>query len=62
MVPPTIDGESAAFMILNRNKRGAAVNLKTAGGREVLEKLLATADVLIENYRPGTMERLGLGS
>jgi len=61
MVPPTIDGESAAFMILNRNKRGAAVNLKTAGGREVLEKLLATADVLIENYRPGTMERLGLG-
>ncbi len=61
MVPPTLDGESAAFMILNRNKRGAAVNLKSAGGKAVLEKLLASADVLIENYRPGTMERLGLG-
>ncbi len=61
MVPPTVDGESAAFMILNRNKRGAALNLKSAGGKAVLEKLLTTADVLIENYRPGTMERLGLG-
>ncbi|HUL42330.1 MAG TPA: CaiB/BaiF CoA-transferase family protein [Burkholderiales bacterium] len=61
MVPPAMDGESAAFMILNRNKRGASINLKNAAGRAVLEKMLATADVIIENYRLGTMERLGLG-
>jgi len=61
MVPPTVDGESAAFMILNRNKRGVSINLKSAAGKAVLEKMLTTADVLIENYRPGTMERLGLG-
>lgn len=61
MVPPTMDGESAAFMILNRNKRGVSINLKSPGGKAVLEKMLATADVVIENYRPGTMERLGLG-
>ena len=61
MVPPTMDGESAAFMILNRNKRGISINLKSAGGKAVLEKMLATADVVIENYRPGTMERFGLG-
>lgn len=61
MVPPQIDGESAAFMILNRNKRGVAINLKTSAGKAVLQKLLSTADVVIENFRVGTMERLGLG-
>jgi len=61
MVPPTLDGESAAFMILNRNKRGVSLNLKSPGGKAVLEKMLTTADVVIENYRPGTMERFGLG-
>jgi crotonobetainyl-CoA:carnitine CoA-transferase CaiB-like acyl-CoA transferase len=61
MVPPTMDGESAAFMILNRNKRGVSLNLKSPGGKAVLEKMLVTADVVIENYRPGTMERFGLG-
>jgi len=60
MVPPAIDGESAAFMMMNRNKRGIAVNLKTDGGRNVLRRLLRTCDVVIENYRKGTMERLGL--
>ena len=60
-LPPDIDGESAAFMMLNRNKRGIAVNLKHEDGKAVLRRLLATADVLIENYRHGTMERLGLG-
>jgi crotonobetainyl-CoA:carnitine CoA-transferase CaiB-like acyl-CoA transferase len=58
---PTIKGESAAFMILNRNKRGVAVNLKTPGGLEVVKRLLADADVVTENYRKGTLERLGLG-
>lgn len=61
MLPPAIAGESAAFMILNRNKRGTCINLKKPGGKAVLERLLAGADVVIENYRPGTMERLGLG-
>jgi crotonobetainyl-CoA:carnitine CoA-transferase CaiB-like acyl-CoA transferase len=54
-------GESASFMIVNRNKRGVAINLKTEGGREVLRKMLATADVVTENYRRGTMEKLGMG-
>ena len=61
MVPPEVDGESAAFMILNRNKRGTAINLKSENGRSVLRRMLATADVVIENYRVGTMEGLGLG-
>ena len=58
--PPEINGESASFMILNRNKRGIAVNLKTPEGVQVVRRLLAEADVVIENYRPGTMEKLGL--
>jgi crotonobetainyl-CoA:carnitine CoA-transferase CaiB-like acyl-CoA transferase len=58
---PSINGESAAFMILNRNKRGMAVNLKAPGGLEVVKKLLADADVVTENYRKGTLEKLGLG-
>ncbi len=61
MVPPEVDGESAAFMILNRNKRGTAINLKSAAGKGVVRRLLSNADVVIENYRVGTMERLGLG-
>ena len=58
---PQVKGESAAFMILNRNKRGIAVNLKTPGGLEVVKRLLADADVVTENYRKGTLEKLGLG-
>jgi crotonobetainyl-CoA:carnitine CoA-transferase CaiB-like acyl-CoA transferase len=58
---PQVKGESAAFMILNRNKRGMAVNLKTPGGLELVKKLLSTADVVTENYRKGTLEKLGLG-
>jgi len=61
MVPPQIDGESAAFMILNRNKRGAAINMKSADGKAVLLKMLGEVDVVIENFRVDTMERLGLG-
>jgi len=61
MVPPEVDGESAAFMILNRNKRGTAINLKSEAGKGVVRRLLDSADVVIENYRVGTMERLGLG-
>ena len=61
MVPPTVADESAAFLIMNRNKRGVALNLKTGAGRSVLARLLKDADVLIENYRRGTMEKMGFG-
>lgn len=60
-IPPELGGESAAFMMMNRNKRGIAINLKSEAGKGVLRRLIDTADVLIENYRKGTMERLGLG-
>ena len=58
---PRVNGESAPFMILNRNKRGIALNLKQAQGREILLKMVRDADVLTENYRKGTLEKLGLG-
>jgi crotonobetainyl-CoA:carnitine CoA-transferase CaiB-like acyl-CoA transferase len=58
---PSLAGESAAFMMLNRNKRGIAVNLKTPGGLEVVKRLVEGADVVTENYRKGTLEKLGLG-
>jgi len=59
--PPEINGESASFMAINRNKRGIAVDMKKHQGLEVVRRLIEQADVVIENYRPGTMERLGLG-
>ena len=58
---PSVKGESAAFMMMNRNKRGIALNLKLPAAREALERMVAQADVLTENYRLGTMEKLGLG-
>ena len=58
---PQVNGESAAFMMMNRNKRGIAVDLKTEGGRRVLQRLAARADVLVENYRRGALVGLGLG-
>lgn len=61
MVPPTINDESAAYMAMNRNKRGIALDLKTDEGKQVLRRLIAGADVVIENYRRGTMEKLGFG-
>jgi crotonobetainyl-CoA:carnitine CoA-transferase CaiB-like acyl-CoA transferase len=60
-VPPDVDGESAAFMMLNRGKRGIAVDLRDARGLDVVRRLIANADVLIENFRVGTMESMGLG-
>jgi crotonobetainyl-CoA:carnitine CoA-transferase CaiB-like acyl-CoA transferase len=59
-LPPDIAGESAAFMMMNRNKRGIAVDLKSEDGKAVARRLLERADVVIENYRRGTMARLGL--
>lgn len=60
-IPPVIDGESAAFMMINRNKRGIAVDLKTEAGKEALWRLIEKADVLTENYKRGVMDRLGFG-
>jgi len=60
-LPPDIDGESAAYMMMNRNKRGIALDLKTDSGKAILKKLLAEADVVTENYRRDTMSKLGLG-
>jgi crotonobetainyl-CoA:carnitine CoA-transferase CaiB-like acyl-CoA transferase len=58
---PRVNGVSAPFLMLNRNKRGLALDLKRPEGRAILLRLVRKADVLIENYRRGTMERLGLG-
>ncbi|MFM7346701.1 MAG: CaiB/BaiF CoA transferase family protein [Tagaea sp.] len=61
MAPPMLGDQSAAYLMMNRNKRGVALDLKTTRGRAILGKLLGTADVLIENYRLGTLDRLGFG-
>ncbi|MFY9210522.1 MAG: CoA transferase [Aestuariivita sp.] len=60
-LPPDIKGESAAYLMMNRNKRGIALNLKDPDAIAVLRKMLDSADVVIENYRHDTMEKLGLG-
>lgn len=61
MVPPTIVDQSAAFLIMNRNKRGLALDLRSEAGRNVLSRLLKNADLLIENFRRGAMEQMGFG-
>lgn len=58
---PYQNGESAYFMSLNRNKKSITLNLKTEKGKEILLELVKKSDVLVENFRPGTMEKLGLG-
>lgn len=55
------NGHSATFMTMNRGKRDLAVDLKRAEGVEIMRRLVATADVFVQNYRPGVAERLGLG-
>ncbi|MEJ3651942.1 CoA transferase [Actinomycetes bacterium KLBMP 9759] len=56
-----LNGTSAAFLAMNRNKRSIAVDLKAAGARDALLALAATCDVVVENFRPGVLERAGLG-
>ncbi len=60
-VPPALEGHSAAFMMMNRGKRGLALDFRAEGGLDVLRRVLAGADVVLENFRPGTMEKMGLG-
>lgn len=59
--PPFVDGKSVFFASLNRNKRAMTLNLKDDRGVELLKRLVADADVLLESFRPGVMERLGVG-
>jgi crotonobetainyl-CoA:carnitine CoA-transferase CaiB-like acyl-CoA transferase len=59
--PPFIEGESHYFLGINRNKKSLVVDLQQEAGKEILRRLVADADILVENYRPGVMERLGLG-
>jgi crotonobetainyl-CoA:carnitine CoA-transferase CaiB-like acyl-CoA transferase len=59
--PPFVKGESAYFLSVNRGKRSLSLNLKDARGRDILWRLLETADVLVENFRPGAMDRMGFG-
>jgi crotonobetainyl-CoA:carnitine CoA-transferase CaiB-like acyl-CoA transferase len=60
-LPPAINGEPAAYMMMNRNKRGMVIDLKSDDGKAVLRRMAAQSDALIENFRKGTMESLGLG-
>jgi crotonobetainyl-CoA:carnitine CoA-transferase CaiB-like acyl-CoA transferase len=61
MIPPRIGDETAAFLMMNRNKRGIVVDLKTDSGKRVLRELIRSADVLVENFAPDAMDRLGFG-
>lgn len=58
---PFLNGESVYFISINRNKKSLSLNLKKEKGKEIFLKLVREADVVLENYRPGTMEKLGLG-
>ncbi len=59
--PPFVEGESAYFMSINRNKKSITLNMKSDKSTEIIHKLIKQSDVLVENFRPGAMERLGLG-
>ena len=59
--PPFAGGEATYFMSVNRNKKSLTLNMKAPEGQAILRRLIAKADVVIENFRPGTMERLGFG-
>jgi crotonobetainyl-CoA:carnitine CoA-transferase CaiB-like acyl-CoA transferase len=58
--PPFVHGESAYYLSVNRNKESVAIDFKTTGGRAVLDRLIAGADVVVENFRPGALAKLGL--
>ena len=59
--PPFLAGESAYYLSINRNKESVALDFKSAEGRAILTSLIAKADVVVENFRPGTLDALGLG-
>jgi len=59
--PPFVEGESAYYLCANRNKKGITLNLKSEQGKEILKKLVSEADVVVQNFKPGTMTKLGFG-
>src|SRR3954464_1554874 len=59
--PPFVDGQSAYYLNINRNKRGIVLDLASSAGQDAVKRLAMTSDVLVENFRTGTMERWGLG-
>jgi crotonobetainyl-CoA:carnitine CoA-transferase CaiB-like acyl-CoA transferase len=59
--PPFVEGESAYFMSVNRNKKSLTLNMKSERSTEIIHRLIKQSDVLVENFRPGVMKRLGLG-
>ncbi len=59
--PPEAGGEAAYYLCVNRNKRGVTVNMKSPEGREIIRKLALQSDILIENYKVGTLQKMGLG-
>ncbi len=59
--PPFVSGESTYYLSVNRNKESMVLDLRTAGGVDILHRVLARADVLVENFRPRTLARLGFG-
>ncbi|MEM6762160.1 MAG: CoA transferase, partial [Pseudomonadota bacterium] len=61
MAPPYLGDQSAAYLMMNRNKRGIVLDLKTDGGRAALKRLADRADILVENFRQGALDKLGLG-
>ena len=61
MGPPFIKGWAAGFLAVNRNKRSLVVDLREEEGKKVFRRLVERADVVVENFRPGVMDRLGLG-
>ena len=61
MGPPFVNGESAYFMAVNRNKKSVVIDLQDPRGREVFERLVKASDVMIDNFRPGVLDRLGIG-
>lgn len=61
MGPPFIEGESAAFLGINRNKRSIVIDLRSDDGREIARRMARASDALVQNFRPGALERMGLG-
>src|SRR5262245_2280160 len=58
--PPFVQGESGYFLSINRNKESVTLDFKRADGRAILDRLIAKSDVVVENFRPGTLARMGL--
>ena len=60
-LPPDVNGVSAAYLMMNRNKKGIALNLKDKKGIEIFKTMIKNSDVVLENFRKGTLEKLGIG-